>query len=169
VKKNIIGIMGPGEGATNRDLTVAYELGRAIALAGWVVLTGGRNIGVMDAACRGAKSAHGLTIGILPTHHSNAISTAVDIPIFTDMGNARNNINVLSSDVVVACGLGAGTVSEIALALKAQKPIILLNQDQISQVFFKHLAAEAIWIAQDFATAMDRIQQILDTPNPKKE
>ena len=161
--------MGPGEGATNRDLTVAYELGQAIALAGWIVLTGGRNTGVMDAACRGAKSADGLTIGILPTNHNNAISTAVDIAIFTDMGNARNNINVLSSDVVVACGLGLGTVSEIALALKAQKPVILLNQEQISQVFFKHLAAGRIWIAKDFAATIDRIRQILDAPTLRKE
>ncbi|MBW4521324.1 MAG: TIGR00725 family protein [Scytolyngbya sp. HA4215-MV1] len=168
MKKIIIGVMGPGEGATDRDLTVAYELGRAIALDGWVVLTGGRNTGVMDAACRGAKSAHGLTIGILPTNHSNDISAAVDIPILTGMGNARNNINVLSSDGVVACGLGAGTVSEIALALKAHKPVVLLNQSEESQMFFRHLAADAVWIAHCPEAARGILRQILDVPKHRK-
>src|SRR4028119_1144630 len=116
MKKIIIGVMGPGEQATATDLQNAYELGKLIAQQGWVLLTGGRNVGVMDAANTGAKAANGLTVGILPTADPSGISKAIDIPIFTDMGNARNNINVLSSDVVIACGMGAGTASEVALA-----------------------------------------------------
>ena len=54
---------------------------------------------------KGARVAKGLTIGILPTKDRAFISEAVDIPIITDMGSARNNINVLSSDVVIACGV----------------------------------------------------------------
>jgi uncharacterized protein (TIGR00725 family) len=125
MKKTIIGIMGPGETATAQDLQNAYELGKNIAQQGWIVLTGGRNIGVMDAASKGAKSVNGLTVGILPGRDHQDVSEAVDIAIFTDMGNARNNINVLSSDVVIACGMGAGTASEVALALKNQKKVIL--------------------------------------------
>jgi len=58
------------------------------------------------------------------------------------MGSARNNINVLSSDVVIACGMGVGTVSEVALALKANKPVVLLTDHQESQLFFKSLSKD---------------------------
>mgnify|MGYP006268889351 CR=1 FL=1 len=149
MKKIIIGIMGPGEGATPTDCQNAYEIGRLIAQAGWVILTGGRNIGVMDAASKGAKSANGLTIGILPGIDDQNISEAVDIAIVTDMGNARNNINVLSSYVVVACGIGIGTASEIALALKVKKKVILLTNNQESKVFYQKLSPENIFIVEN--------------------
>ena len=140
MKKIVIGVMGPGANATPSDLETARELGKLIAQAGWVLLTGGRNVGVMEAASLGAKSANGLTVGILPSSDTSNVSDAVDIAIVTDMGNARNNINVLSSDVVIACGMGAGTASEIALAIKANKPVILLNCDDKSEVFFMSLS-----------------------------
>ena len=66
MRKIIIGVMGRGENATANDLQNAYILGQLIAKQGWVLLTGGRNVGVMDAVSKGAKSADGLTIGILP-------------------------------------------------------------------------------------------------------
>ncbi|MGV0024372.1 TIGR00725 family protein [Phormidesmis priestleyi] len=153
MSKIIIGVMGAGEQATQTECDRAYQLGQRIAQAGWVVLTGGRNVGVMDAASRGAKNAGGLTIGILPNAQTPH-SSAVDIPIITDMGNARNNINVLSSRVVIACGMGAGTVSEIALALKANKQIILLTDDTLSQKFFNRLAGERIFIAKNVEDAI---------------
>ncbi|HEY9652876.1 MAG TPA: cytochrome, partial [Coleofasciculaceae cyanobacterium] len=108
MRKIIIGVMGPGEQASSTELNNAYALGKHIATQGWVLLTGGRNTGVMDAASKGAKAAGGLTVGILPTNNTTHLSDAVDIAITTDMGNARNNINVLSSDVVIACGMGTG-------------------------------------------------------------
>ncbi|MGV0105294.1 P450 cytochrome [Nostoc sp. DSM 114160] len=128
MRRIIIGVMGRGENATANDLQNAYILGQLIAKQGWILLTGGRNVGVMDAVSKGAKSADGLTIGILPGKNQDGISSWVDIAIFTDMGNSRNNINVLSSDLVIACGIGAGTASEIALALKANKQVILLTK-----------------------------------------
>ena len=79
-------------------------------------------------------------VGVLPHASDRDISDAVDIAIMTGMGSARNNINVLSSDVVIACGMGAGTASEVALALKANKPIVLLTQHLESQLFFKTLS-----------------------------
>ncbi|NJM60362.1 MAG: hypothetical protein HC849_09470 [Oscillatoriales cyanobacterium RU_3_3] len=81
MKQTIIGIMGLGESATAKDLENAFQLGQLIAQAGWVLLTGGRNSGVMDAAGKGAKSASGLTIGILPGNNSSDISEAVDIAL----------------------------------------------------------------------------------------
>ncbi len=161
MRKIIVGVMGPGAGATAADLQNAYELGKLIAQQGWVLLTGGRNVGVMEGASLGAKAANGLTIGILPTDDTNAISEAVDIAIITDMGDARNNINVLSSDVVIACGMSAGTASEVALALKSNKKVILLNDDEESKVFFKKMSSENVYIVasagEAITTAIERL------------
>ncbi|MBD2539336.1 TIGR00725 family protein [Coleofasciculus sp. FACHB-SPT36] len=161
MKKTIIGVVGPGANATETDLENAYKFGQFIAQEGWVLLTGGRNAGVMDAASKGAKFANGLTIGILPTNDTSAVSDAVDIAIVTDMGNARNNINVLSSDVVIACGMGAGTASEIALALKNYKKVILLTNHPESKAFFQSLSEDSILIANTPAAAIEMVRGVL--------
>jgi len=83
----------------------------------------------MDASSRGSKSKNGVTIGVSSSWNKEDLSEFVDIPILTGMGSARNNINVLSSDFVIACGLGLGTISEIVLASKARKSVILLDDD----------------------------------------
>jgi uncharacterized protein (TIGR00725 family) len=162
MKKIIIGIMGPGQGAREIDRQMAYELGRSIAVEGWVLLTGGRNVGVMEAANQGAKQEQGLTVGILPTADGKGVSEAVDIAIFTDMGNARNNINVLSSDGVIACGMESGTASEVALALKSNKPVVLLNCDRPTQLFFQQLSADRVWVADSVEGAMQTLKMILN-------
>lgn len=153
--------MGPGENATSTDLENAYQLGQLIAKAGWILLTGGRNVGVMDAAAKGAKAANGLTVGILPNNNTHGISEAVDIAIVTDMGNARNNINILSSNVIIACGMGTGTASEIALALKANKQVILLNDDTESKLFFKKIATTNIFVVNNIIEAIAQTDKIL--------
>ena len=165
MRKIIIGVMGPGAEAKVTELAYAYELGLLIGQQGWVLLTGGRNVGVMDAASLGAKAANGLTIGILPTDDTSAISSSVDIAIITDMGNARNNINVLSSDVIIACGMGAGTASEIALALKENKKVILLNENQEGQHFFQNLSKDSIFIANSPGDAIKIAQEIISRGN----
>ncbi|WP_354636255.1 TIGR00725 family protein [Planktothricoides raciborskii] len=162
MKKTIVGIMGPSLGATEINLKNAYKLGKLIAENGWVLLTGGRKSGVMDAASLGAKSANGLTIGILPEADTQNISDAVDIAIVTGMGSARNSINVLSSDVVIACGIGAGTVSEIALAIKANKPVILLNNEPESQVFLQYLSPKNVMIVTAPEEAIAQVRQLLN-------
>ncbi|MCP6763094.1 MAG: TIGR00725 family protein [Fischerella sp. CENA71] len=162
MRQIIIGVMGAGEKATETDVTNAYKLGELIAQQGWILLTGGRKSGVMDAVNKGAKSANGLTIGILPSENQKDISEAVDIAIFTDMGNARNNINVLSSDVVIACGMGAGTASEVALALKVNKQVILLNDDDESKKFFKKLSPINVHVVESVSEAIATVQIILN-------
>lgn len=161
MRKIVVGVMGPGDNATPTDLENAYQLGNLIATEGWVLLTGGRNAGVMDAASKGAKAAGGLTIGILPSNNTSALSDAVDIAIVTDMGNARNNINVLSSDAVIACGMGTGTASEIALALKAGKKVVLLTDHPESQQFFTSLSKDGIFLASSPDTAIRVVQETL--------
>jgi uncharacterized protein (TIGR00725 family) len=165
MRKTIIGVMGPGEQPTAVDVQNAYELGKLISQEGWILLTGGRNIGVMDAANQGAKSVNGLTIGVLPHNNEETISEAVDIAIFTDMGNARNNINVLSSDVVIACGISTGTASEIALALKANKKVILLTDDNEGKAFFKKLLPDNIYIVDTVVNAIATAKTILSYDN----
>jgi uncharacterized protein (TIGR00725 family) len=125
-------------------LDAARRLGRLLAEAGWVVLTGGRPTGVMEAACAGAKSVPGsLTIGILPAGPEGPVSEYVDVAVFTGLGEARNVVNVLSSDVVVACGVqGPGTASEVALSLKAGRPTVLLAPTPRAAAFFSGMAAK---------------------------
>lgn len=159
--KHIVGVMGPGEQATDLDRQIAYELGSRIAQQGWLLLTGGRTVGVMDAASRGAKQANGLTIGILPTSDLTGVSAAIDIGIPTGMGNARNAINILASHVVVACGMSSGTASEVALALKSGKPVILLNTSPISQAFFQELSSE-VAIADSAEMAIEQAKKWLE-------
>lgn len=149
MRKVVIGVMGPGDKATQKEIDNAYEIGKLIAQEQWILLSGGRKQGVMDAASKGAKSANGLTIGIIPTKDNDNTTDYADIAIITGMGSARNAINVLSSDVVVACGMGAGTASEVALALKAQKEVILLTDSEEAKVFFQKIGKELIHIADN--------------------
>ena len=144
MSKIVVGVMGPGHSASPEALVSAFELGKLIAEAGWVLLTGGRSAGAMDTASQGAKSAGGLVVGVLPSDTADGMSDCVDIPILTGMGQARNNVNILSSRVIFACGIGPGTASEIALAIKATKPVILLCQTAESAAFFQSLGGELV-------------------------
>ena len=118
-----------GANANERNLKLAYELGSLIAKEGWILLNGGRSCGIMEMSAKGAKDAGGTTIGIIPNNNLSGISQYIDIPIITGIGDARNYINVLSSDIVIACPGSMGTISEIALALKNRRKVILLNFD----------------------------------------
>lgn len=153
--------MGPGDRPTDKDVQNAWELGKLIAQKGWVLLTGGRNVGVMDAASQGAKAAQGLTIGILPDNNTTRLSSFVDIPIITGMGSARNTINILSSHVIIACGLGTGTASEIALALNHNRPVILLNDNPHSTNFFQSIAPNNLFSAENPQEAIAIVENCL--------
>lgn len=159
--KTIIGIMGPGENAKPEENEMAFDLGKAVAQKGWVVLTGGRSFGVMDAAMRGAHDANGLTIGILPNDNQTNSSDHADIKIMTGMGSARNMINILSSHIIVVIGMAAGTASEVSLALKANKKVILLHQDEITIRFFKNIGTYKVQIANTVDETMKLIKDYL--------
>ena len=157
----LVGVMGPGAGASADEGRAAYALGQLIARAGWVLLTGGRAVGVMDAASRGAQAEGGLTVGILPASDTADMSAAVDIAIITGMGQARNNINALSCAVVFACGIGAGTAAEIALALKASKQVIMLGGSQEGRAFFTRLGGNRVHLVSTPDEAMKLAEQII--------
>jgi uncharacterized protein (TIGR00725 family) len=153
---------GYGCGRKCIDIRNAFALGSAIADEGWIVLNGGRNRGVMDAVSKGAKASGGFTVGILPTKDRRTISTAVHVAIITDTGSARNYINVLTSDVVVACGAdGPGTASEIALALKSDKFVVLLNSGKESRAFFKKIGGRLVLETDSVSKAIDIIRLLL--------
>jgi len=105
---------------------VAEELGELLARAGFIVVTGGRG-GVMEAVCKGAKRAGGVTVGILPGRERGEANPFVDIAIPTGMSHARNALTVLAGDVVMVIDGGAGTLSEVGLALAYEKPVIALR------------------------------------------
>ena len=122
-------------GAGHCDTALAAQaeaLGRGIALAGAALVCGGLG-GVMAAACRGARLAGGMTIGILPGDDPRAANPDVLIPIATGMGHARNVIIVQTAAVVIAIGGEYGTLSEIALARKAGRAVIGLGTWALGQ------------------------------------
>lgn len=161
MSRMLVGVMGPGEDATDQDTRLAYELGGLIAQQGWVLVTGGRRAGVMDAASRGAKAALGTVVGILPGSDDEGMSSAVDIPIITGMNEARNNINVLSSRVLFFVGMNAGTASELALALKCRRPAILVCQREEIIQAFSAMGSSELAIVPDAASALESARRIL--------
>jgi uncharacterized protein (TIGR00725 family) len=120
-----IAVIGPGE-AGHGELAVAEEVGAAVAAAGAGLVCGGLG-GVMEAACRGARSRGGLTLGLLPGLDRDAANGWVVVAVPTGLGEARNALVVRAADAVVAIGGGWGTLSEIALALKSGVPVVGLD------------------------------------------
>ena len=157
--------MGGGQ-ADEKTIRDAYRLGALIAQNRWYLLNGGREAGIMAASARGAAEHNGITIGILPDSHRQRISPHITIPIITGLGNARNCINVLTSDVVVACPGGAGTLSEIALALKNQKPVITLGFSffSVPGIFLETARLSA---AETPEAVVERIRELLGPDIPQ--
>jgi len=153
--------MGPGENATPEENDMAYDLGKAIAQQNWITLTGGRSFGVMDASLKGASEVGGMTIGVLPGDSDKNSSEHAQIKIITSMGSGRNYISVLSSHVVVVLGMAAGTASEVALALKSKKKVILLNQDEITIRFFKNLGSYNVLVSKTVEETITHIKDFL--------
>jgi uncharacterized protein (TIGR00725 family) len=120
--KGQIGVIGGGT-CSPEIYAIAQEVGREIARNGFSLVCGGLG-GVMEAACRGAREAGGITIGILPTSDKRDANPYVDFVIPTGLGQARNVLVVHASDALVAVDGETGTLSEIAIALKVGKPIV---------------------------------------------
>lgn len=111
---------------TEEEATIAEEVGRLLAGAGALVVTGGLG-GVMEAACRGAHDGGGTTVGILPGESRAEASRWVTVAVPTGLGEARNVLVVRAADALVAVGGEYGTLSEIGLALKLGRPVVGLG------------------------------------------
>lgn len=117
-----VAVVGPDE-ATETECETAEQVGRGLAERKATVVCGGLG-GVMAAACRGARTAGGLTVGILPGEDRSAANEWLTITIPTGLGELRNGLVVRAADAVIAIGGAYGTLSEIALALKKGVPVI---------------------------------------------
>ncbi|MBI4799350.1 MAG: TIGR00725 family protein [Desulfarculus sp.] len=129
----LVSVIGAGQ-AGPEALAQAQEVGRLLAAGGYGVVTGGLG-GVMEAAARGAASAGGLTLGILPGLDPQAANPWCRVVIPSGLGQARNVLVVLSGLGVVAVSGGAGTLSEIGHALKVGKPVAGLSSWPVPGVF----------------------------------
>ncbi len=121
----IVAVIGAGE-CTPEVARLAEEVGRRLAEKGAILICGGLG-GVMEAACRGAKSAGGTTVGVLSGTNPGDANPYVDIPVATGMGQARNVIVVASAQAAIAVGGGYGTLSEIGHARKLGIPVVGLD------------------------------------------
>lgn len=130
-KAPIVAVVGGGF-CSSQEATAAEAVGRGLAEAGAVLICGGMG-GVMAAACRGARSAGGLTIGVLPGFSPTDANPYVDIPVVTGMGEARNVIIVRTASAVIAVSGEFGTLSEIAFALKLGRPVVGLGTWELSK------------------------------------
>lgn len=121
----MIAVIG-GSSCSQEEGEMAEAVGREIARRDAVLICGGLT-GVMEAACRGARSEGGLTIGILPGMDAGMANPYVDIPVVSGVGYARNLAVVKSAVAVIAVGGSYGTLSEIAYALADGIPVIGIN------------------------------------------
>jgi hypothetical protein len=135
LNKGVIGVIGTGDDSRT-IYEKAVEVGALIAEAGFTLINGGLG-GVMEASAKGAKEAGGLTIGLLPGSEKKKANQYIDIAIPTGMGDMRNALLVRSSAGLIAIGGSMGTLSEIALALKAGKPVVGIDTWDISDEIIK--------------------------------
>ena len=146
-----ISVIG-GSQCSQEEALWAEEVGRGLARSGATVVCGGLG-GVMEAVCKGAKSAGGRTIGILPGDRRDSANSCVDIPIVTGIGYARNSIVAKSGEAVIAIGGSYGTLSEIAYALQCGIPVIGLNTWSLCR---NGQAEEHIVVARSPAEAVEK-------------
>jgi len=124
-----------GASCSDEVAEAAETVGREIAARGAILICGGLT-GVMTAACRGAKSAGGLTIGVLPGREAQAANPYVDVPIPTGMGLSRNSIIAASGDAVIAIDGSVGTLSELAYSLMRDVPVVGLDTWELDETRF---------------------------------
>jgi uncharacterized protein (TIGR00725 family) len=150
-RKTIIAVIGGGK-CTKVEAKYAETVGKELARQGITLICGGLG-GVMEAACRGAVSEGGLTIGILPGDSKESANPYVNIPIITGLAEARNVLIVKTAQAVIAVGGEYGTLSEIAFALKCEKPVIGLNTWSLHK---KGRQVKSIIVAKDPVDAVEK-------------
>ena len=119
-------VIGPGDTADSTLLADAEAVGAGLARAGATIVCGGLG-GVMAAAARGARSAGGQVIGMLPGVDPGAANEWVGVAVPTGLGQGRNLLVVRGARVVVAVGGSWGTLAEVALARRLDIPVVSLH------------------------------------------
>ena len=124
-RKPVIAVIGAGKCSKKlRDMAAA--VGKYVAEQGGVIVCGGMG-GIMEGAAKGAKEAGGVTVGILPTDNKGDANEFIDLVIPTGFGEARNIMVIRAADAVIAFPGKYGTLTEMAFALHAGKPVISVN------------------------------------------
>jgi uncharacterized protein (TIGR00725 family) len=164
---------GSHDPVAEHTLQAAYDVGRLVAEAGAVLFCGGTT-GVMEAACRGAREAGGLTIGVLPGVDRNAANEYVDISLPTGLGTARNLIYTRGCDATIMVGGGVGTLNEATIAYQSHRNVVVvegtggwadrlrgvlvdgayLDERRTTEIVLAASAAEAVERAMAFARAV---------------
>ena len=155
----MIGVIG-GEQADEAHAALAYEVGRELGARGHTLVCGGRG-GVMREACRGARDAGGLTVGILPGDDASDANEFVDVAVITGIGFARNTIIARTAQALVAVGGAYGTLSEIAFGLSAGRPVIALGSWELRDGEGREPPIVRASSAQE---AVDACEQLARTP-----
>ena len=140
-----IAVVG-GSDSSAETLQEAERVGARLAEAGVTLVTGGLG-GVMEAACRGAREKGGITLGILPGRSRRAANPYVTCAVATGLGDFRNYLVVAAADAVIALSGKFGTLSEIAMALTLEKPVIGLGTWEIEGVRVARDPDEAVRLA----------------------
>jgi len=153
-----IAVIGGGQ-CNKKEARLAEEVGRELARRGAVLVCGGLG-GVMEAACRGASSEGGITIGILPGEDTHTANPHVQIAIATGLGYARNMAVVKSARAVIAVDGSYGTLSEIGYALQSGIPVIGLGTWSISR---NGKEDRSIIPAKSPAEAVDKALKLAET------
>jgi uncharacterized protein (TIGR00725 family) len=136
-----------GSGAEHEER--AERVGRLLAESGATVVCGGRDE-VMAAAARGAKSAGGTTIGVLPGETRAEANEWIDHVVVTGIGHGRNLAVVASADAVIAVGGRWGTLAEIGFAGVLGRPVVILEPGwQIEGIPRASTPEEAVALALD--------------------
>lgn len=127
VEQKYIGVIGSAAQVPDDIDKVAEEVGRFIAEAGCILVTGGGS-GIMEAASRGAKQAGGLVVGILPEGDRRGANAYLDVAIPTGVGYALRNITTIrSSDSVIMIRGASGTLNEVTQAYAHGKPLTVVQ------------------------------------------
>jgi uncharacterized protein (TIGR00725 family) len=148
-----VAVIGPSD-ATSLQTRAAEDIGRGLAHAGAILVCGGLG-GVMEAACHGSSAAAGISVGLLPGTDRADANDWVRIALPTGLGELRNGLIIRAADAVIAVGGAYGTLSEIALALRAGVPVIGLDTWEIEGVEPVRTASEAVTRALGRANGRD--------------
>jgi uncharacterized protein (TIGR00725 family) len=170
----------PKDPVPEKALRMAEEVGRLIAERKGIVVTGGLS-GVMEAVSRGAKSAGGVVIGILPGFDKADANEFVDIAITTGMGWMRNTLTVRAADAVIMISGGIGTLNELTVAYELKPTVILegtggwssrmrdvaydgkhLEEAKIAELHFAATPEEAVDLAFSLAASSHRGSRVAE-------
>ncbi|MBO8138426.1 MAG: TIGR00725 family protein [Desulfotomaculum sp.] len=153
-----VGVIGSAD-CTEEVKEEAYRVGKEIAERGWVMICGGRG-GVMEAASRGAAENNGTVVGILPGTDRRMGNRYLTLAIATGLRDARNAVIASASDGLIAVSGGWGTLSEIALARKMNRPVVALKSWQVTPPS----SCEPLLIAKNAADAVKILEKIFQEP-----